>query len=71
LFFGAAIRIVDNSAHIGGLLAGLAIGAVLSKHLMAPPEIRNRWRNGVFVAAAIVLFLAFELVKRVSGMAPP
>jgi rhomboid protease GluP len=71
LFFGAAIRIVDNSAHIGGLLAGLAIGAVLSKHLMAPPEIRNRWRNGVFVAAAIVLFLAFDLVKRVSGMAPP
>jgi rhomboid protease GluP len=67
LFFGAAIRIVDNSAHIGGLLAGLAIGAALSQHLMAPPEIRNRWRNGVFAAAAAVLFLAFLLIKHLNG----
>ena len=67
LFFGAAIRIVDNSAHIGGLLAGLAIGAALSQHLMAPPEIRNRWRNGVFAAAVAVLFLAFLLIKHLNG----
>jgi rhomboid protease GluP len=72
LFFGALLSGIgiDNAAHIGGLLAGLAIGAVLAKHLMAPPEIRNRWRNGVFVAAAVVLFLAFLYVKHVNGMAP-
>jgi rhomboid protease GluP len=72
LFFGALLSGigVDNWAHIGGLLAGLAIGAALAQHLMAPPEIRSRWRNGVFAAAAVVLFLAFELVKRASGMAP-
>jgi rhomboid protease GluP len=72
LFFGALLSGigVDNAAHIGGLVAGLAIGAVLARHLMAPPEIRNRWRNGVTVAAAVVLFLAFELVKRVNGIAP-
>jgi rhomboid protease GluP len=67
LFFGAAIKVVDNSAHIGGLLAGLALGAVLAKHLMQPPEIRDGWRRGVFIAAAVVLFLTYLLVKHVSG----
>jgi len=67
LFFGAVVRGIDNSAHIGGLLAGLAIGAVLAKHLTAPPEIRDGWRRGVFVAAAVVLFVAFLLVKHVNG----
>jgi rhomboid protease GluP len=67
LFFGAVARGIDNSAHIGGLLAGLALGAVLAKHVTAPPEIRNGWRRGVFVVAAAVLFLLFMLVKHVSG----
>jgi len=67
LFFGAAIRVVDNSAHIGGLLAGLALGAVLAKHLVAPPDIRDGWRNGVFIVTAIVLLSVFVLVKHVSG----
>jgi rhomboid protease GluP len=71
LFFGAAIRVVDNSAHIGGLLAGLALGAVLAKHLMAPPEIRDGWRNGVFIVTAIVLLSAFVLVKHASGNVTP
>jgi rhomboid protease GluP len=67
LFFGAVARGIDNSAHIGGLLAGLAIGAVLSRHLTEPPETRDRWRRGVFIAATVVLLLAFMVVKRVSG----
>jgi rhomboid protease GluP len=67
LFFGAVARGIDNSAHIGGLLAGLALGAVLAKHVTAPPEIRDGWRRGVFVVAAAVLFLLFMLVKHVSG----
>jgi rhomboid protease GluP len=71
LFFGAVAQGIDNSAHIGGLLAGLALGAVLAKHLTAAPEIREGWRRGVFVAAAVVLGLTFMLVKHVSGhMAP-
>jgi rhomboid protease GluP len=71
LFFGAVAQGIDNSAHIGGLLAGLAIGAVLAKHLTAAPEIRDGWRRGVFLAAAVVLLVAFMLVKHVSGnMAP-
>jgi rhomboid protease GluP len=71
LFFGAVARGIDNSAHIGGLLAGLALGAALAKHLMEPPEIRNRWRRGVFIAAAVVLFLAFMEVKHVNGNLAP
>jgi rhomboid protease GluP len=69
LFFGAAIKIIDNSAHIGGLLAGLALGAVLAKHLTQPAEVRDGWRRGVFVAAAVVLFLVFIAVKHASGSA--
>ncbi|MGA8488955.1 MAG: rhomboid family intramembrane serine protease [Terriglobales bacterium] len=71
LFFGALLSGigVDNAAHIGGLLSGLAIGAVLAKHLTAPPEIRDRWRGGVFVAAGVVLFLGFLLVRHVNSMA--
>jgi rhomboid protease GluP len=67
LFFGAVARGIDNSAHIGGLVAGLTLGAVLAKHLTAPPEIREGWRRGVFIAAAVVLLLIFMLVKRSSG----
>lgn len=66
LFFGATIPGIDNSAHMGGLLAGLALGAVLAKHLMGPPEVRDGWRRGVFVAAALVLFVAFIAVKHAS-----
>jgi len=71
LFFGAAIKVVDNSAHIGGLLAGLSVGAVLAKHLMAPPEIRDGWRRGVFIAAAVVLVLLFIAVKHASANLAP
>jgi rhomboid protease GluP len=76
LFFGEAIRVVgnsiiDNSAHIGGLLAGLALGAVLAKHLVAPPEVRDGWRRGVFLASAVLLVLVFVLVKRSTGNLMP
>jgi rhomboid protease GluP len=67
LFFGAVARGIDNSAHIGGLLAGLALGAVLAKHLMEPAEARDGWRRGVFIAAAVVLFLVFMVVRHASG----
>jgi rhomboid protease GluP len=73
LFFGAAIRGIDNSAHIGGLVAGLILGAVLAKHLTVSPEVRDGWRRGVFIAAAVVLFLLFTVVRHASGniVSPP
>ena len=69
LFFGLAPGI-DNSAHLGGLAAGLGLGAVLAKHLTDPPEIRDGWRRGVFVGAAVILGGAYVLVKHSSGSLP-
>jgi rhomboid protease GluP len=62
LLFGLAPGI-DNSAHLGGLLSGLMLGAILAKHMTEPREIRERWRFGVFVATALVLFAGFTFVK--------
>jgi len=47
------------------------VGAVLAKHLMAPPEIRDGWRRGVFIAAAVVLVLLFMAVKHASANLAP
>jgi membrane associated rhomboid family serine protease len=71
LFFGAAVPGIDNSAHIGGLVVGLALGAVLAKHLTAPAEVRNRWRRGVVVVAAIVLLMIYLELKHASAGLPP
>jgi rhomboid protease GluP len=64
LLFGAVIPGIDNSAHIGGLLTGLGLGATLARHLTSSPDERNTWRNGVFAVAAIILFCAFYFVRR-------
>ncbi len=64
LFFGAVGRTIDNSAHIGGLIAGLAMGAVMAKHLMTPPEVRAAWRRIVFIGALVVLGAGFVLVRQ-------
>jgi rhomboid protease GluP len=66
LFFGAVVPGIDNSAHIGGLVTGLALGALLAKHLTEPPEIRNQWRMWIFVAATLALFSLFTFVKHAS-----
>ena len=71
LFFGAVVPGIDNSAHVGGLLMGLGIGALLAKHLRASPEERNRWRRLVFIAAFMVLLAAGSYVKRKNGALVP
>jgi rhomboid protease GluP len=71
LFFGAVVPAIDNSAHIGGLVTGLGLGAVLAKHLTSPPEIRDNWRRGVFIGAAVILVGAYLLVRHANGFVPP
>jgi len=64
LFFGAVVPGIDNSAHIGGLICGLILGAVLARHLTSPQEERNSWRNGVFLVSGVVLLAIFLLIRR-------
>jgi len=40
----------------------------LAKRLMEPLEIRNQWRRWIFIAATVVLFGVFTLVKHASGL---
>jgi rhomboid protease GluP len=69
LFFGAVVAHVDNSAHIGGLISGLAIGALMARHLHESQEVRRRWGRIVLAGFAVVLLAAFLLVKNVNGNA--
>jgi rhomboid protease GluP len=71
LFFGAVGAGIDNSAHLGGFVSGLIIGAVLARHLMETEEARNRWRNGVLIASAVVLLVVFNWVKKANGHLTP
>ena len=63
LLFGAVGANIDNSAHIGGLLIGLALGAALARHLTDSPDVRSRWNWGVFAVTAIILFMLFSFLK--------
>jgi membrane associated rhomboid family serine protease len=63
LFFGLTPGI-DNSAHIGGLVAGLAMGAALSKHIMVAPDVRRQWARFTWIAMAAVLFVVYGAVRR-------
>ena len=63
LFFGAVARGIDNSAHIGGLVMGLALGAILGQFLTHAPEERTRLERYVFLGAALVLLAAGTFVK--------
>jgi len=71
LFFGAVGAGIDNSAHLGGLVAGLVLGAVLAKHLTESEEVRKHWRTSVFVVAVLVLLIAFAWVKKANGHSTP
>jgi membrane associated rhomboid family serine protease len=63
LFFGLTPGI-DNSAHIGGLVAGFAMGAALSKHIMVAPEARRQWARVTWLAMAVVLFMSYGAIRR-------
>jgi rhomboid protease GluP len=59
LFFGAVVPAIDNSAHIGGLLCGLALGTALAPHLTSPPEERSTWNRWIFILAALLFAAAY------------
>jgi rhomboid protease GluP len=61
---------IDNSAHIGGLLGGAALGAFFSGHLTQPPEERQRWRTYATVGTGIIFVIAFEMLKKQYALPP-
>jgi rhomboid protease GluP len=71
LFFGL-VPGIDNSAHLGGLAAGLALGAVLAASVTQPPDIRASRRNYVLMGTVLLLLAGYSYVKQKSGpVAPP
>ncbi len=70
LFFGLTAGI-DNFAHLGGLLAGLAFGAVVARHIVAPPEERRRWQVYASLGMATVLLLGTFAVRRAHAQVRP
>ncbi|MGA9391588.1 MAG: rhomboid family intramembrane serine protease [Candidatus Sulfotelmatobacter sp.] len=53
LIFGAAMPGIDNSAHIGGLITGLILGAVIA--LIAPLREHAPRRIAIFLVATLLL----------------
>jgi membrane associated rhomboid family serine protease/Flp pilus assembly protein TadD len=67
LYLGATIPGIDNAGHVGGLLMGLGLGAVLGPHLMEPPDRRRAYERIAFVAAAFLLIGFGTYVKQKNG----
>lgn len=63
LFFGLTAGI-DNFAHLGGLVTGLAFGAVVARHIAAPPQERQRWQLSALAGIAVFLLIGTAAVRR-------
>lgn len=58
---------VDNSAHVGGLVAGLTLGAVLSPKIAATPEVRESWSRSALAGMGVILLVATIGLRYESG----
>jgi rhomboid protease GluP len=63
LLFGFIVPNISNAAHIGGLLTGLTLGAVLSPNLTSTSPKRQIWALAVFLVAGVVLWGGFLFVR--------
>jgi len=67
-FIGGAAGVgIDNAAHIGGILMGLALGALLGQILVEPRPLRRRNEILLFAIAAVVLIAAALALQRTRG----
>jgi len=69
LLFGARAGFIDNSAHIGGLIAGLAIAAMLAPQFNEPREQRLGRERLILTMVALCLIGFGVYVKQHSGWA--
>jgi rhomboid protease GluP len=67
LLIGHFIPIIDNSAHLGGLVMGLLLGASLAPWLTETARIRRNAERILFTAAVLLLLGAFSYVRKTSG----
>jgi rhomboid protease GluP len=70
LFFGLTAGI-DNFAHLGGLITGLIFGAMVARHIVAPPEERQRWQLYASVTLGILLAVGTVGVRRSHAQVRP
>ena len=71
LFFGAIATGIDNSAHVGGLVCGLVVGAVLARVPAGSRESRLRWWRSIFAAVGVLLAASFLVVRHANGYVVP
>ncbi len=64
LGIGASVPMIDNAGHIGGLVTGLLVGALLAPSLTRDGESKAHNRRLVFSALAVLLGAAIWLVRR-------
>jgi rhomboid protease GluP len=64
LAIGASVPMIDNTGHIGGLIAGLVVGALLAPSLTGDAESKAHNRQLVFSTLAVLLGAAIWFVRR-------
>ena len=64
---GSFIARIDNAGHVGGLIMGLGLGAIIGPNLMEEPVPRAAYNRLVLIAAAFLLVGFWSLVKQKRG----
>jgi rhomboid protease GluP len=63
LAFGFIVPQISNSAHIGGLVTGLALGAVMAPSLILPSGKRTAWAFLAIAACSLILLGVFVFMR--------
>lgn len=66
--FGLSFPMIDNAAHIGGLVVGFASGVVLSRDLPPAPQPSRIRRAAAVSACLVVLGIAFQFASSLVRM---
>jgi len=66
LIFGAVIGTTDNAAHVGGLVTGLIVGALIA--LIAPQQDHAPRRAAIFLALALVFAVGAAQLAHYHGL---